>query len=756
MGIVHEAHDPELGRRVAIKLVRAGGDQQRLRREAQALARLSHPNVVQVHECDIQDDQLFIVMELVRGKTLDQWQSRVRPWRECIEVYGQAGRGLAAAHAVGLVHRDFKPNNCVVDETGRVKVLDFGLAYLMDDHVHEPTGQTSPDTGLGLTSPGTTPRRRLTRTGGVLGTRSYMAPEQLDRREVSARSDQFSFCVALYEALLGQPPFGIDPGPVLEQMARGSFHSPAPPPRRRPLPRWLRRIVWRGLSARPEDRWPSMADLVDALERGRRIHDTTPWLTRGLVLVMAGTLWFQAPPETPAPPSTPSELLPETKELREQMERTRTMAMNGEYRAGLEAIAAIILGAEQAGDSRLLADALVLQGKLLVGDGHHDEADQSFHMAIDLARAQSFAEPHIQALAGRIHIVGIERAHTEAALWLGRWAELLANLYDVDPALRAEVLTAIAQVRTSRGEYPEAEKRYAEAAELVEEYRGAGHIEMAEILDSWATTAERQGEWTRSEDLYRRAVQVRASWQGIDHEATASLRSNLAVVLHHQGKSDEVIDLYQHVLDVLYESAPPDPKRLAHAHANLGAVLGELGQLAEAETHARRAIEFWTQAGRGAHPLMARGQANLAWILKQQGPARHAEAIETYRKAVTILDGHEPNPDTDEVMLTALDGAGRLLLAQGDADQAAQLHRRALSIHWLGNRPEVERAHTLRFLARALMAQGRLEEARQALEQALDIYGRTEPCDALDPRHVADAERRLADVLERIGVLQPV
>ena len=207
MGVVFEAYDPVLDRRIAVKRLRdraASGDASaapsdgrvRLRREAQALARLAHPNVIAVHDVSEHAGAMYIAMELVRGGTLRRWQAG-RPWREVIGAYLAAGRGLAAAHAAGLVHRDFKPDNVLVGDDGRVRVTDFGLARL----AREPVERAAPASATGALD------ASLTADGAVLGTPLYMAPEQIDGGEVDARSDQYAWCLAVWEAIYGEQPF---------------------------------------------------------------------------------------------------------------------------------------------------------------------------------------------------------------------------------------------------------------------------------------------------------------------------------------------------------------------------------------------------------------------------------------------------------------------------------------------------------------------------------------------------------------------
>jgi predicted Ser/Thr protein kinase len=263
MGVVYAAFDESLDRKVAIKVLRdRKGDpegQGRLLREAQALARLSHPNVVGVHDVGTTaDGQIYIAMEFITGATLRDWLAeQPRSRAEILRVFAQAGRGLAAAHAVGLVHRDFKPDNVMVGIDGRVCVFDFGLA--------RTTGERESGGRPSLTHRASVQRlvSSMTLAGTILGTPAYMAAEQHEGTGTDARTDIFSFCVALYEALYGERPFaGQNYGELVAAVRSGAVR---PPPLGAPVPAWLRQILVRGLHPVPKDRWSDMPALLAAL-----------------------------------------------------------------------------------------------------------------------------------------------------------------------------------------------------------------------------------------------------------------------------------------------------------------------------------------------------------------------------------------------------------------------------------------------------------------------------------------------------------
>ena len=279
MGVVYSAYDPELDRRIALKVLRprrtSATARDRLLREAKAIAQVSHPNVVHAYDVGVSGKQVFIAMEYIDGQSLRAWCGAAeRSWRECLDHYIAAGHGLAAAHAAGLIHRDFKPSNVLIGNDGAVCVADFGLAARRDSD--EPT-PSAPDTPPTTSSPRLD--ERMTVTGTVLGTPAFMAPEQHLGRDANEKTDQYSYCVSLYAGLYGKRPFTAhtkEPGQrLLSQKIKGDVAAPAPAS---DVPGWLHQAVMRGLEPHPDDRWPSMNALLAALS-----HDPAARLRRSIV-----------------------------------------------------------------------------------------------------------------------------------------------------------------------------------------------------------------------------------------------------------------------------------------------------------------------------------------------------------------------------------------------------------------------------------------------------------------------------------------
>jgi serine/threonine protein kinase len=305
MGVVFLADDPELGRKVAVKLLNhsVGGDQgsiarERLIREARAMAQVAHPNVVTVYDVGTWEGQVFVAMEYIRGSSFRRWQLEHNPeLPELLKAYSDAARGLHAAHLAGFVHRDFKPDNVLYGDDGIVRVLDFGIATAASSDF-EGTPAPSDTTP----SVDTSETESLTRTGALMGTPAYMAPEQLQSQPVDSRSDQFSWCVSLFEAVYGQRPFeGSNLAALVLNIVRGNMQAPAPE-LIAPIPRHVDDAIRKGLSTDPEDRFEDMEDLLSALAGSKQgLTRRLSVITAGLALATIGVFAFltQSPESTP-------------------------------------------------------------------------------------------------------------------------------------------------------------------------------------------------------------------------------------------------------------------------------------------------------------------------------------------------------------------------------------------------------------------------------------------------------------------------
>jgi hypothetical protein len=307
MGEVYAAYDPHLDRRVAIKILQAGARgadaAPRLVREAQALAKLAHPNVVAVHEVGETAGGVFLAMQFVEGTTLGEHLARERPrWDEVVRLYVEAGRGLAAAHAAGLIHRDVKPSNVLIDRAGRVAVTDFGVARAADEVGPEaamvPAARSVHATGPSALS------TDVTQAGAVIGTPAYMAPEQHAGRRATAASDQFGFCVALWQGLFGAHPYvPVGHGDVtspFEYMAFIGEGALVPPPTGAKVPRRIVRALVRGLARDPSARWPTMEALLSALEPRAPYRGAVIALSAVAALGVGAAVWLAVRP-APAP-----------------------------------------------------------------------------------------------------------------------------------------------------------------------------------------------------------------------------------------------------------------------------------------------------------------------------------------------------------------------------------------------------------------------------------------------------------------------
>ncbi|MGV6852088.1 MAG: serine/threonine-protein kinase [bacterium] len=297
MGVVYSAYDPQLDRKVAIKFLHhkfVGNNkdtelQQRLLAEARSLAKLAHPNVVTIYDSGIYAKQVYIATEFLSGPTLNRLDKSLSDnWESLLKLYIEAGKGLNAAHEAGLVHRDFKPGNIMLDQSGRAKVMDFGLAKQLDDQA-----ETAPFTHEYFTSEALSPdswSSPESYSGVIMGTPAYMSPEQIQGYPATELSDQFSYCVALFEALFKTKPFKArTPQSALDKIKKGAAHKI---PKNSSIPGNVQKIIFKGLSFDPEQRYPSMRALLDALHAAREKPPRYKYFAAITLAILIGSVLF--------------------------------------------------------------------------------------------------------------------------------------------------------------------------------------------------------------------------------------------------------------------------------------------------------------------------------------------------------------------------------------------------------------------------------------------------------------------------------
>lgn len=464
MGVVYRAFDPDLARLIALKLVRREQarpiDTARLRREARAAARLSHPNVVGVYDVGVVDGELYIAMELVEGCSLHDWlRARPRALTEILDVFVQAAHGLAAAHERGLVHRDFKPPNVLIGDDGRVRVADFGLARLV-------SGESAPPDDMPLA----VSDARLTITGRLVGTPRYMAPEQLGENPVDHRADQFAFCVALYEAVTGRRPFaGGDARALFANLRKGNLR-PFPDSDR--TPEWLRALIVRGLSLAPDDRYPSMHELTDELTRDRQADRRA---------ALDGST--SAEPMLAAfPPPEDGAASARVHELRLELEEAWQLKRDGALDDALSLARRVTGAAHRLDYLPLRAAALYTLGNLQHRTGDSRAARETLYLAAEVAAAAGDDWQVANCWIFLISVLAIGlRAHDEAEA-IARVASVALARVGENPSLRSRLYANTGAAEVAAGRHQAAVRNFELALALDERTHGAAHPFLAMSL----------------------------------------------------------------------------------------------------------------------------------------------------------------------------------------------------------------------------------------------------------------------------------
>lgn len=690
MGVVYSAFDPRLDRQVAVKVLKPRRDSDALLEEARALAKLSHPNVVAVHDAGVFRDTVFITMERVRGQTFDAWLAREehRDWRDVLSVLVGAGRGLTAAHDAGSVHRDFKPANVMVDESGLAKVMDFGLAAR-------------------ASTPSETPSRSR-----PLGTPMYMAPEQHMGLAATYASDQYAFCVVAYEALSGTHPRAgkTSLGALLEALSHD------PPPLSCPgLPAKVRAAIMRGLSADPKERWPSMHVLLEVI-RDALGGTRSRWLGAATIVGLGVITWAASGRDADACPDVASTSASLFSDARAQDVSTALSTFDETYQ--VERAAGIASQVDRYAQHWAEAEATRCKAELddplrreelqAVGNClqlRRDDFEGAVSVLLDaegveLLRAVDFVgalvdprscvdgaqtwrgvEPPPPDKAERVAELRATLASMRARFAVGRWTaveleatEIVTEAREIDYGpLQAEALLLRGEARGRLHEIMEAERDLSDAA------------------------------WVALEHGDRR-VALLASVEQV------ALRRDISKTDVNRGWAERARRLIQ-------AGSPPDVEGQLELH--LSVAERNVGNWARATEHARKAVGAMEVAHGVEDARYAGAQHALAAALYREHDQEAAMALATENLALRERLLGPRHPEVVDALLLV----GATHMARDESENAEAAYRRAIAIHSdvVGARTRMV-AGLRNNLSSALVSRGLYDEARAEAERAIDIW----------------------------------
>ncbi len=775
MGVVYVAYDPELDRKVAVKLLlpslsgsaREEAAALRLVREAKAMARLSHPNVVSVYDVGTYKGQVFIAMEFIEGDALRIWlHETTRTTSEILAVFQEAGKGLAAAHREGLVHGDFKPDNVLVDRKGRVRVVDFGLASAHDRDDGEPTH--SPH-DLELST-------QTTLISRIKGTPAYLAPEQLERVRGSPRTDQFSFCVSLYEGLYGQRPFD---GTTVAELHQAIQSGVAPEPQARQLPTWLRRILVKGLSCDPAERFQDMDTLLAALARdpSRRRRQLLVGALALALLIVAGLSYrwalLRALHERQGLcAGAADELKGVWDEQRRQQAKRSFLATGLPYAADTwarvvvrldrhtqawiemhtQACQATHLRGEQSPalldlrmtclqhrltETRSLIDLLVNADQGVV-----ENAAQAVAGLADLSPCADAAallsagsSPVTEEESTLIQDIRSKLAQARAQELLARFppAQRLADLALAeaetlaDRELIAEARLLQADLLARLGD-PHADGAYEDAFFIAE----STHADVLPAQISLALMHQATGRldlaaanrWSRHA---RALIDRLGDERPVDRRSLESeLYAQLGTLHVHENRLAQAEDDYRRSLDLCMSLPVEKDLRLAAIHNNLGNLQVLRGDFSRAAIQLERSAAIYREVLGQHHPSVAISLNNLGELASRRGEWEAARS--TYSQALAILTAavgsDHPNVGVIENNL------GNVALELGEFDTATIRFTRAKVIFTASFGAENPAlAFPLTGLGETLLAQGHPVKAQELLERALALRDQGSPAE---------------------------
>ncbi|HXI57230.1 MAG TPA: serine/threonine-protein kinase [Polyangia bacterium] len=750
-GEVYSAYDPDLDRRVALKLLREtkAATQQvahsGLLREAKALARLSHPHVVAIHDVGSFGGRVFLAMDLIDGGTLREWMGAgAHPWRETLRVFAAAGHGLMAAHQAGLVHRDFKPENVMLTGAGHVRVSDFGLARPVEElsAAGEPSQQE-----VSLVE--------STFSGGELvGTPAYMSPEQFAGRATDARTDQFSFCVALYEALYGERPFAGDTALALAaNVEKGIIRTE----KRGAIPLAVRKVILRGLEASPNKRYPSLEPLLRDLDglasRNRRRALIWSAVAAAAILTLVGTTMVarQAPVicldgetrlvnvwDAPVKEQVRQAFMASKEPFAVDAFATISRAINDYARRWVETYtdacqATRVRGVQSAEvlDLRMaclqdrLGNLKSLTAIFVKADGAVVEnAAEAASQLGDLGRCDDIKllrsvmpPPDDPRVRRQLEVLQGRLADTRALAAAGRLpaaeratAQLVADVRSLNFApMLAEVLELRGRVLVDLNAGAEAERALNEGIFAAEEGR---HDEVkAEIAIDLVSAMSVEGGRPRDAELWARMSEAILRRIGGHERLQVWLNNNVGAALEMNGRADEGLAHAVRALTVGQRAFSPDDPDLMRVEGTLTNVLIALKRPEEALAHSDRGIEIGRKTLGADHPQVVKQISNRAEILVQLGRWDEARAVAT--RAMVLW---ERQLGQNHLFLSyALQSIGLSYLGEGKPVLAVAPLERALRLRLEKEQSPAHIAETEFALARALWDSGQQRDRARAL-----------------------------------------
>lgn len=671
MGVVYLARHLELGRRVALKILKpTGGDaalsSARFIREAQALARVQHDNVLQIHQVDTSGSRAVIELEYIDGLTLRAWQSQPgRGWRTIVAAYASVGDGLAALHQAELLHRDIKPDNLLMDGSDRVKIVDLGLAVAIRRAKDAAADRSAAVEYSALDL-------QLTADGAIVGTHGYMAPEVIVGAEVSAASDQFSLAVSLYEAAYGVRPFTASSPSALAEAIRSGTLTRAPDQRRRPA--WLARVLGRALSFEPERRYPCVADFVRALRRGLGRRRWLGWGSVAALIVVGLPLtgWMVKP----APLDPCADAGAEMDEL-----------WNADLRGELEGRASAASSPQVDRSFALLIATL-------------DSRTRAWTESRALLCVAAIRQPELDAhLRQRACLEQVRRSMGALVAELRVAKQDLARHY-MDTAAALEGLP-LCDARQGSAQSPafvaDVEADATLAAALGAEAAGR-YLEAADLARQVVEDTRGRDRWRHAEALYRLGHILGTERRGALALATLDAAQQAALAIHHDELFCRTI-VFQAKLSALVDRDADRAARdlglawscVDRVGAQSPTLLADLieagglhaeasGAVDDAIARQREALELRRSYFGDEHPDTAKSLLNLANALAEaEGPRLTQEARERYAEALklrTSLFG-EAHPEVADVLFDL----GNFLRLRGEVERAREHLQGALDIY---------------------------------------------------------------------------